>query len=64
MPRKPSPHSFGRKTSERSTRCRPVLFRWWLQSEWGTLGNISGKEAAKALGRDGWIAVGQVEAIS
>ena len=26
----------------------------------GTLGNISGKEAAKAFGRDGWIAVGQV----
>ena len=25
-----------------------------------TLGNISGKEAAKAFGRDGWIAVGQV----
>jgi predicted RNA binding protein YcfA (HicA-like mRNA interferase family) len=26
----------------------------------GKLGNISGKEAAKAFGRVGWIAVGQV----
>ncbi len=26
----------------------------------GKLGNISGKEAAKAFGRDGWTAIGQV----